>query len=465
MDWHLISFALALSLLTGIVFGLLPALKASRVDLNTVLKDGGGRWGTGLRQNKARAALVISEISLAMVLLVGSALLIRTFVALYGVDRGFRTANVITMQTSFSGPKYATSAAVAVASRDALERVRSLPGVVAASSTCCVPLQNELNAGFDIIGRPAGDKPNTGSGAWATVSAGYFDVFQIPLKRGRVFTGRDDATSPGVVVINTELRIGGTRFELIPVRGGETRDGLLIHLPDHQVMFAGDFIMPYLGAPFLPEGSLDGLLDTIDVVARKNPRHLLYGHEPLTRIFADPAVLVTLKSHLAWLRGEVLAAFQRGMERTAIQQANLIPPGLLSEDARAHVPYLVLRENVINRLYHQLSGYWQPDLEGVDYVSRADRGSMLVDYLGVSEEQLAKAVERMVADGKHELAASALEWTRNRFPESERLKHVESLTYLKLVEKYQNFNPFKVIVYSRKSGMRIPQMGPKGAER
>jgi predicted permease len=205
MDWHLISFALALSLLTAIVFGLLPALKASRVDLNTVLKDSGGRWGTSLRQNKARAALVISEIGLATVLLVGSALLIRTFVALYRVDRGFQTANVIVMQTSFSGPKYATSAAVAVASRDALERIRSLPGVVAASSTCCVPLQIELNAGFDIMGRPAGDKPNTGSGAWATVSADYFDVFQIPLKRGRVFTDRDDATSPGVVVINERM--------------------------------------------------------------------------------------------------------------------------------------------------------------------------------------------------------------------------------------------------------------------
>jgi len=158
-----------------------------------------------LRQNKARAALVISEISLAMVLLIGSALLIRTFVALYRVDRGFQTANVITMQTSFSGPKYATSAAVAAASRDALERVRSLPGVLAASSTCCAPLQVDLNATFDIMGRPAGDKPNTGRGAWATASAGYFDVFQIPLKRGRVFTDRDDAASPGVVVINERM--------------------------------------------------------------------------------------------------------------------------------------------------------------------------------------------------------------------------------------------------------------------
>jgi len=204
MDWHMLGFALAVSLLTGIVFGLLPALESTRADLNTVLKDG-GRWGSGLRQNKAKASLVISEVSLAMVLLVGSALLIRTFVALYKVDRGFRTNNVITMQTSFTGPKYTKSADLANATTETLERIRSLPGVVAASATCCVPLQIELNSTFDIVGRPAGDNPKTATGAWATASAGYFDVFQIPLKRGRVFTDRDDATSPGVVVINERM--------------------------------------------------------------------------------------------------------------------------------------------------------------------------------------------------------------------------------------------------------------------
>jgi len=205
MDWRLVGFALALSLLTGIVFGLLPALKASRVDLNTVLKDSGGRWGTSLRQNKTRTALVIGEISLAIVLLVGSALLIRTFVALYRVDRGFQTKNVITMQTSFSGPKYAKSAAVAAAVRDGLERVRSLPGVVAASATCCVPLEINLHASFDIVGRPTGAKPNTGTAGFTPVSAGYFDVFQIPAKRGRVFTSRDDAASPPVALINESM--------------------------------------------------------------------------------------------------------------------------------------------------------------------------------------------------------------------------------------------------------------------
>jgi glyoxylase-like metal-dependent hydrolase (beta-lactamase superfamily II) len=164
----------------------------------------------------------------------------------------------------------------------------------------------------------------------------------------------------------TEVRIGGTRLECIPVQGGETQDALFIHLPDHGVMFVGDFIMPYLGAPFVEEGNLAGLLEAIDIVVQKHPRHLLHGHEPLTRLFASPPMLAHLKTSLSWLREEVLAAIRRGAERASLHQANLIPPGLLAGDPEAHLPYLLMREHVINRLYDQQVGYWQPDLQGVD---------------------------------------------------------------------------------------------------
>jgi glyoxylase-like metal-dependent hydrolase (beta-lactamase superfamily II) len=260
---------------------------------------------------------------------------------------------------------------------------------------------------------------------------------------------------------HTEMKIGGTRIEFIPVQGGETRDALLIHLLDHGVMFVGDFIMPYLGAPFVEEGSLDGLLDAIDIVVQKSPRYLLHGHEPLTRLFASPVMLANLKSHLAWLGEQVLAAIRRGDERASIQQANLIPPGLLTGDPDVQQPYIVMRENVINRIYDQNVGYWQPDLQGVDYISRADRGSMLIDYLGVSERQLVKAIEHMIADGKYELAATTLEWTKDRFAGSKSVDDVTRLTYLKLMEKYQEFNPFKFIIYSGKIGAQVPQMDSK----
>jgi glyoxylase-like metal-dependent hydrolase (beta-lactamase superfamily II) len=207
----------------------------------------------------------------------------------------------------------------------------------------------------------------------------------------------------------TELKIGGTRIELIPVQGGETHDAMLIHLPDQGVMFVGDFIMPYLGAPFVQEGDLQGLLDAIDIVVQKNPRYLLHGHEPLTRYFASAVMLAQLKTHLVWLRDQVLNAMRRGEERGAIHQANLIPPGLLNDQPDVYQPYLIMREHVIDRLYHQNGGYWQPNLQGLEHLTGADQAELLVDYLGVSESQLVKTVERLTADGKFELAASLLE--------------------------------------------------------
>ena len=257
---------------------------------------------------------------------------------------------------------------------------------------------------------------------------------------------------------HTEMQIGSTRIEFIPVQGGETPDALFIHLPDHSVLFVGDFIMPYLGAPFLEEGNLPGLLAAIDIVVQKQPQHLLHGHEPLTQTFASPSMLAQLKTHLAWLQTEVLAAIRRGTDRASIQQANLIPPGLLAGNPDTYLPYFLLRESVINRLYDQNVGYWQPDLQGVDYVSRADQGAILVDYLDVSERQLVKATERMIADGKYELAATTLAWTKDRFAASKSLAEVERLTYLKLMEKYQEFNPFKFIIYSAKIDAQTPRM-------
>ena len=141
IDWRVMGFTLAVSLLTGIVFGLFPALQASRAELNSVLKDGSGRWGTGLRRNQVGTALVMSEVSLAVLLLVGSALLIRTFVALKRVDRGFETKNVMTMRTSLTRSQYLKANVLADTIRNGLARIRSLPGVANATATCCVPLQ------------------------------------------------------------------------------------------------------------------------------------------------------------------------------------------------------------------------------------------------------------------------------------------------------------------------------------
>jgi len=256
----------------------------------------------------------------------------------------------------------------------------------------------------------------------------------------------------------TDLKIGGTRIELIPVQGGETHDAMFIYLPDESVLFVGDFIMPYLGAPFVEEGDLQGLLHAFDIVVQKNPRYLLHGHEPLTRNFASASMLLQLKIDLVWLREQVLTATRRSDERGAIHQANLIPPGLVNNQPDVYQPYLILREHVIDCLYDQNVGYWQPDLQGLEHLTRADYAELLVDYLGVSERQLVKTVERLTADGKYELAASLLESSGDRFKRSASVANAKRLVYLKLMEKHQNTDPFKFIIYSGKIGEQTPQM-------
>jgi predicted permease len=205
LDWRVLSFTLLLSLGTGVLFGLIPALHGSRTDLNATLKESGGRSGTGFRHNKTRSLLVVSEIALALILLVGSALLIRTFIALRAVNPGFDSSNILTMRMSLSGPRFLKSAAVDQVIRDGVERLRALPGVEAASATCCVPLEGGYGLPFIIVGRPLDQGPFHGGGGWNTVSPGYFEVFKIPVRRGRTFTERDDSLAAPVVVINEAM--------------------------------------------------------------------------------------------------------------------------------------------------------------------------------------------------------------------------------------------------------------------
>jgi putative ABC transport system permease protein len=204
VDLRVLAFTAVLSLLTGLVFGLFPALRAARADLSTTLKESGGRSGSGFRQNKARAVLVVSEVSLALVLLVGAALLIRTYIALRAVDPGFDPRNVVTMRMSLTGGRFAKAASVGQLMRDGTERLEALPEIEAVAASCCVPLQGGFGLGFIIEGRPL-DGPAHGGGSFTPISPNYFDVFKIPLVRGRRFTEQDGAGAPGVVVINQAM--------------------------------------------------------------------------------------------------------------------------------------------------------------------------------------------------------------------------------------------------------------------
>lgn len=284
-------------------------------------------------------------------------------------------------------------------------------------------------------------------------SEGFSYFFGTRFNNALIADFRPDATISQL----KELQVGGTRFELIPIPGGETVDGMFIYMPEHAVLFVGDFIMPYIGSPILEEGSLPGLLEAIDTIVALNPQHLLHGHEPLTRVWNSPVLLANLKRHLEWLYDETLKAIRGGMDRVTIHHQNLIPP-FIDQYPDVQLIYLAMRENVINRLYDQHVGYWHPDMQGMDHLNHEEFGALLGHYLNLSDTQLARAIERMVNSGDHELAARTATWALTQYPSSEALREAKQLAFLRLKEKYQEFNPFKFIIYSEQIGHETPQL-------
>ncbi|HXA68586.1 MAG TPA: ABC transporter permease [Bryobacteraceae bacterium] len=205
-DWRVLAFTVLISISTGILFGLIPALQSSRTDLNATLKESSGSNCTGFRQTKMRSVLVVIEVALALVLLVGATLLIRTSLALSAISPGFDPNNVLTMRMSLSGPRFQKADEIERLVRDGIIRLRTLPGVELASATCCIPLEGGPGLPFNIVGRPpASNLPVTGRADWVNVSSGYFEVFKIPLKRGRTFADTDDRASRQVVIINDAM--------------------------------------------------------------------------------------------------------------------------------------------------------------------------------------------------------------------------------------------------------------------
>jgi putative ABC transport system permease protein len=205
MDWRVLAFTLAVALGTGILFGLFPAFSVSRTDLNSSLKDSSNRSGTGIRHGRSRAILVICEVSLALVLLIGSALLIRTFVALHAVNPGFDSHNVITMEMSLTGARFEKTAGVAQLSRDGRQRLRAIPGMEDAAFTCCLPIQGQFGLPFTIVGKPVDPSKGPPGAGWMSASPDYYKLFRIPILKGREFTDQDTNGAPGVAIVNEAL--------------------------------------------------------------------------------------------------------------------------------------------------------------------------------------------------------------------------------------------------------------------
>ena len=203
IDARVVLFLLGVSVLTGVAFGLAPAMQASAVNLSDVLKEGGRGSSEGIRRNRLRSFLVASEFALALMLLIGAGLMIRSFFALQSVDPGFNPHNVLSMVVSVAGSKESESNRRTIFYRQLLEQVRAIPGVESAGGINHLPLAGDMwGLPFTIEGRPKPRPGESPDAVYRIVTPGYFETMRLPVVRGRSISAADNASAPGVVIIN-----------------------------------------------------------------------------------------------------------------------------------------------------------------------------------------------------------------------------------------------------------------------
>jgi putative ABC transport system permease protein len=205
IDYRVLTFALGVSALTGILFGLVPALQASKLDVTSALKEG-GRSAEGHRRTSARSLLLIGEVALSLMLLVGAGLLIKSFLRLQEVRPGFNAHNVLIANVALPGAKYKDQQFVEFF-RQLKERLEAVPGVQAVGGNVNLPLNASgygIGRGFIPEGRPL-TRDESFDAMFSTITGDYFRALEIPLIAGRAFELRDNADAPKVVVINETI--------------------------------------------------------------------------------------------------------------------------------------------------------------------------------------------------------------------------------------------------------------------
>jgi putative ABC transport system permease protein len=204
-DVRVILFTIALTLLTGVIFGLAPALQASRIDLNERLKESGRGSSSG--HNRLRSLMMVSEIALSFMLLVGAGLLIKSFMRLRDVSPGFNPDNLLSLRVAGVSGKYQPGEPRAQFFRQAVERVKTLPGVISTGAVLSLPLGGDtfnVGRGFIREGRPAVPE-ESGNAGYLVVTPDYFRTMQIPVLSGRTFTDQDTPQSTKVMLVNETM--------------------------------------------------------------------------------------------------------------------------------------------------------------------------------------------------------------------------------------------------------------------
>jgi len=200
IDWRVMAFTVLVSILTGVVFGLIPAIHSSKTELTESLKEGGRGSGEGARRNRVRSVLVVSELAIAVVLLVGAGLLIQSLWRLRNVNPGLQPHNVLTFNVALPEVRYPTEKQ-AQFYHELITRIASLPGVQSTSAAIPLPLSGDRwSISFQIEERPVAKKDQPSADFFA-VESGYFRTMGIPLIKGRDFDDRDQHHSPQVIIV------------------------------------------------------------------------------------------------------------------------------------------------------------------------------------------------------------------------------------------------------------------------
>ena len=206
LDMRVLGFTLGLTLLTGIIFGLAPALNASNPDLNESLKEGGKNPGPGAGGGRLRDLLMIFEVSMALLLLIGAGLMIKSFLRLQQVNPGFNPERLLTVELALPRSKYTENHQVLSFYKEVVARVESLPGVEAAAAVGTLPLGGGVNVlNLEVEGRPRLPAGHVIGAESQVVSPSYFRTMGITLLKGRLFTDQDAEDATGVIVINDEM--------------------------------------------------------------------------------------------------------------------------------------------------------------------------------------------------------------------------------------------------------------------
>jgi glyoxylase-like metal-dependent hydrolase (beta-lactamase superfamily II) len=253
----------------------------------------------------------------------------------------------------------------------------------------------------------------------------------------------------------TSVVVGDTEFVLIPVRGGETPDALMVYLPASGLLFTGDVMMPYLGVPFTAEGSPEGLLETLRYIRELAPQQLIQGHTTLTENFTIEA-LTGLEPALTELHEFALARIDQNMPLPNILDVGYLP-ALLRDHPAAVVPYLVTRDDFIARLYHQRTGYWQPDGQGLDPRSAEETAAALDLLAGEKADAFVAAAATLAGQGDLALALDILTPGLLRHPGSRELAELRQAVLVRLMEQRpQLSDPFGFLVYAELAGAELP---------